>query len=377
MKSFLVLWGLLAAAVAAPPPAEVPPICLGDARDPVVYGEVWLVANGWGDYPGVLVATIHDGRLEPDLNIEYPECSGWAENCALAVGVAEKALPAGPKVVAAAYGTGPTELSRRFPLWYLSARIEEAERPADWTPALTALGRAEAGGVVLPRPEKRGLQLLYRDGRPLEGARVRVSLFGANNNHCGAALGFPLAEPVSDAQGRIAVTAPGGPLALSLNYYEEQPGGPAGTAYALRTDIVTAAERDITLQRIWTLAQRDYALTVRNAGGQPMAGVRLSGCPWNPHLRRRLWSVGRRLRGDRCGRAGAVARSRSAAPAQRLPDRCRRTDDVPQRRRIARLVRPGRGQRDLARAAAAAGCAGRALGAAEGRRHPARGAKKP
>lgn len=136
--------------------------------------------------------------------------------------------------------------------------------------------------MVLPRPEKRGLQLLYRDGRPLEGARVRVSLFGANNNHCGAALGFPLAEPVSDAQGRIAVTAPGGPLALSLNYYEEQPGGPAGTAYALRTDIVTAAERDITLQRIWTLAQRDYALTVRNAGGQPMAGVRLSGCPWNP-----------------------------------------------------------------------------------------------
>ncbi|MGO9239467.1 MAG: hypothetical protein ACLQBJ_01555 [Bryobacteraceae bacterium] len=283
MKSFLMVLGLLAAAVAAPPPAELPRIYLGDARHPVVYGEAWLVVHGWGDYPALLVGTIRAGKLEPEAGVPNAECSDWGDGCRLALGVAEKAPVAAPaKELDSAYGTTGSQLSRRFPILYLSAKIEDVERTADWLAGLNSLGRVEAAGVVLPRPEKRSLQLLYPDGRPFEGARARVALFGANNNHCGAALGFALGEPVSDAQGRIAVTAPGGPLAVSLNFYEEQSGGPAGTAYALRTDIATAAERDITLQRMWTLAQRDYALTVRDAGGQPMAGVRLSGCPWNP-----------------------------------------------------------------------------------------------
>src|SRR5208283_4751183 len=283
MKTLPAFLMLLTTSLAAPPAPPLPRVFLGDASHPVVYGEAWLIVHGWGDYPALLVGTVRAGKLEPEQGVSYPPCSDWGEGCRLALGGAEKAPAAPPlKELESAYGTAGSELSRRFPILYLSAKMEDVERTAEWLAALNSLGRVEAAGVVLARPEKRSLQLLYPDGRPLEGARVRVSLFGANNDHCGAVVGFSLGDPVSDTQGRIAVTAAGGPLALSLNYYEEQPGGPAGTAYALRTDIVTAAERDITLQRIWTLAQRDYALTVLDAGGQPMAGVRLSGCLWNP-----------------------------------------------------------------------------------------------
>ncbi len=309
MKTLLTFLMLLTTSLAAPPAPPLPRVFLGDPSHPVVYGEAWLVVHGWGDYPALLVGTIRAGKLAPEAGVPNPECSDWGEGCRLALGVAEKApVAAPPKELESAYGTAGSELSRRFPILYLSAKIEDVERTADWLAGLISLGRVEAAGVVLPRPEKRSLQLLYPDGRPLEGARARVALFGDNNNHCGAALGFPLGEPVSDAQGRIAVTAPGGPLAVSLNYYEEQPGGPAGTAYALRTDIVTAAERDITLQRMWTLAQRDYALTVRNAGGQPMAGVRLSGCLWNPTC------------GVDCGPLGGAAAVTDAAGQVRWRD---------------------------------------------------------
>ena len=144
------------------------------------------------------------------------------------------------------------------------------------------LGRADPAGLVLPRPEKRTLRLLYPDGRPFSKARVRVAVFGANNNHCGLAVGFPLGEFVSDAKGQIAVTALRAPLAVSLPYFEEQPDGPAGTAYAGRTDIVTGLEPEITLKRVWTLGEREYTITMRKAGGAPLPGVRLSGCAWNP-----------------------------------------------------------------------------------------------
>jgi hypothetical protein len=278
----LALFGLLAAAVAAPAQVGLPRVYLGDARHAVGYGEVWLVVNGWGHYPGILVGVIRDGSVEPELDSEYPECSNWGQSCTLAVGVAEKALAVAPKTVDTAYGTGPTELSRRFPILYLSARIEEAERPGDWAPVLISMGRAEAGGVVLPRPEKRTLRLLYPDGRPLSGARAQVALFGANNNQCGVAVGIPLGEAASDVQGRIVVTAPRAPLALHVSYYEEQPDGPAGTAYAGRTNIITGPEAEITLKRVWTLNQREYQLTVKRAGGEPVAGLSPSGCLWDP-----------------------------------------------------------------------------------------------
>ena len=283
MKTFLAFFGLLAMGLGASPEPKLPRVWLGDASHAVVYGEVWLIVNGWGDYPALRVGSIRDGKLEPDAGLTDPECSDWGDGCKLALGVAEKA-PVTPSSMEleSAYGTESAELSRRFPILYLSARIEDVEETGDWLPALTSLGQAGPAGLVLPRPEKRSLRLLYPDGRPLQKAHVRVALFGANNNHCGMALGFPLGEFVSDGQGRIAVAAAPEPLALSITYFEEQADGPAGVAYARRTDVVTGPEKEITLKKVWTLGEREYAVTVRQAGGAPLEGVRLSGCAWNP-----------------------------------------------------------------------------------------------
>ena len=305
MRTYLTFFALLASGLADTSVPKLPRVFLGDTSHPVVYGEVWLVENGWGQYPGIRVAAIRDGRMEPDLSIEYPECSADGQACVLAVGVADKP-PAGPELTEAgtAYGTGPSELSQRFPLWYLSARIEEAEDPAGWAPALLAMGRAESDGVILPKPEKRTVRLLDPDGRPHAKALARVALFGANNNHCGAAVGFPLGEFVSDAKGQFTLTSTRGPLALSLPHFVEQSGGPAGTAYAPRNDIVTGPDTEITIKRLWTLPEREYTVTVRLAGGAPLAGVRLNGCLWDPPC------------GAPCGPVGGTAATDSAGVAR-------------------------------------------------------------
>ena len=283
MKIFLAFFAMIAVGWGAPPEPKPPRFFLADASHPVVYGEAWLIENGWGDYPALRVGWIHDGKLELDVGVTYPECSDWGDGCKLALGVSEKTLPApASKEIESAYGAKGAELSQRFPLLYLSGRIEDVEQTDDWLPALHSLGHADPAGLVLPRPEKRTVRLLYPDGRPYGKAHVRVALFGANNNHCGAALGLPLGEFTSDAQGRIAVTAVHAPLAVSVAHFEEQREGPAGTAYAARTELVTGPEADITLQRVWTLAEREYTVTVRQAGGSPLAGVGLSGCAWNP-----------------------------------------------------------------------------------------------
>jgi len=161
------------------------------------------------------------------------------------------------------------------------------------------LGHTKAGVLVLPRPEKRTVRLVDANGRPYAKARGQAALFGADNNHCGAAVGFPLGEFVSDARGEFTLTAPRSPLAISLPYFVEEQGGPAGTAYAARNDSLTGAETAALLKRVWTLAEREYSVTVRQAGS-PLKGLRLTGCLWNP------------LCGADCGPLGAESATDAA-----------------------------------------------------------------
>lgn len=48
-------------------------IFFGDPSHPVVAGEAWLIANCWGNYPSVLVATIRNGKLEARESLQFPE----------------------------------------------------------------------------------------------------------------------------------------------------------------------------------------------------------------------------------------------------------------------------------------------------------------
>ena len=58
---------LISALMAQPhPPVNV---FFGDSAHPAASGEVWLIADQWGWYPGVLVATIRNGTLQ--------QVSGW------------------------------------------------------------------------------------------------------------------------------------------------------------------------------------------------------------------------------------------------------------------------------------------------------------
>ncbi len=255
-------------------------IFFGDTAHPVVAGEAWLIANRWGAYPGVLVATIRNGQLEVRQSVQFPQYWEQAYDYKLLLAVADR--PVGPPaslVEDFAYTAGgEPEYLKRFSTIYLSPPIAKEKLGRDWPAALEQIGHLVGSDPVLAAPTRRIIQLLYPDGRPLAGATVPVSLYGSSENHCGVAVGVDLGVLTTNASGEVSVVAPDSSLALSIRYFETKAGGPAGKAFILKQDVIIGGEPVITVKRLWTLPRHDYVLRLRTANNQPMAHAHLTAC---------------------------------------------------------------------------------------------------
>lgn len=255
-------------------------IFFGDSTHPVVAGEAWLIANRWGAYQGVLVATIRNGKLEVRRSVQFPQYWEQAFDYKLLLAVA--AQPVGPPaslVEDFAYGTVERpEYLKRFSTIYLSPLLSPEKLGKDWRTALQQIGHLTGSDFVLAAPTRRTIRLLYPDGKPLAGARVPISLYGSSENHCGVAVGIKLGAPTTDTSGEVAVVAPDSSLALSMTYFEAKPDGPAGKAFSARQDVIVGGEPVTTVKQLWTLPQHDYVLRLRTAQNQPIAHAHLTAC---------------------------------------------------------------------------------------------------
>jgi hypothetical protein len=255
-------------------------IFFGDRAHPVVTGEAWLVANRWGAYPGVLVATIRNGKLEERGSVQFPQYWEQAFDYKLLLAVA--AQPVGPPaslIEDFAYGTVEApEYLKRFSTIYLSPPLAAEKLGNDWPTGLEQIGHLTGSDLVLPAPTRRTIRLLYPDGRPLAGARVPVSLYGSSQNHCGVAVGIKLGDFATNTRGEVAVVAPNSSLALSIGYFEAEAHGPAGEAFSPRQDVIVSGEPMTTVKKLWSLPQRDYVLRLRTASNQPIVHAHLTAC---------------------------------------------------------------------------------------------------
>ena len=74
-------------------------IFFGDSTHPVVSGEAWLIANRWGAYQGVLVATIQIGSLEARPSVQFPPYWEQAFDYKLLLAVADQPVGAPASLV--------------------------------------------------------------------------------------------------------------------------------------------------------------------------------------------------------------------------------------------------------------------------------------
>jgi hypothetical protein len=245
-----------------------------------VSGEAWLVANRWGVSQGVLVAAIHEGNLEAREAVQFPQYWEQAFDYELLLAVADQ--PVGlPKSVVEDFAFSAVDVPeylRRFSTIYVSPAFAAGNLGKDWPGALRRMGQLTGGELVLPRPARRTIRLLYPDGKPLAGASVHVLLYGSSHNHCGVEVGIELGRFTTNAAGEISVLAPNSSLALGIRYFEQRARGPAGTAFVLREDLIIGGDLVTTIKQLWTLPEHDYVLHLRTAGDQPIASARLSAC---------------------------------------------------------------------------------------------------
>jgi len=255
-------------------------IFFGHAAHPVVTGEAWLVANRWGAYPGVLVATIRNGELEARQSVQFPQYWEQAFDYKLLLAVADQSVePPASLVEDFAYAAAEApEYLKRFSTIYLSPPLAKEKLGKDWPAALEQIGHLAGSNLVLPAPTRRIIRLLYPDGRPLAGETMPVSLYGSSENHCGAAVGVNLGVFTTNADGEVSVVAPDSSLALSICYFETKAGGPAGKAFILKQDVIIGGEPVTTVKRLWTLPRHDYVLRLRTANNQPIAHAHLTAC---------------------------------------------------------------------------------------------------
>lgn len=260
-------------------------ICFGDSSHPVVYGEAWLVADGWGWNPAVLVATIHDGRLEPRHDLQFPADFSQQAEYRLIVGAGVTAVP--PLTSETGSGLGVLSEShvpdylQHFSAIYVSSAMAHFQQASNWQLTLQSLGRTDAASLVFPPPRRRTIRLLYPDGRPLPNATVPVGLFCSNSNHCGAAVGIPLGNITTDHDGRASIIATSGPLGIARRCWIPHADGPAGAAYELDDYLIGGAGNDVTFTALWNLPEYDYLVTFRTPAGKSLPGIHLNGCLWS------------------------------------------------------------------------------------------------
>ncbi len=251
-----------------------------DSSHPVVAGEAWLIANRWGAYPSVLVATIRNGILEAREPLQFPEYWDQAFDYKLLLAVADQpTAPPASLVEDFGYGTEQAlEYLKHFPNIYLSPPLAAGKLGKDWPAALEQIGHPNGVDLILPAPIRRTIRLLDPDGKPLAGVEVPISLYGSSENHCGVAVGIELGVFTTSAEGEVAVVAPNASLALSIGYFAEKADGPAGKAFSASPDVIVGGEPMITLKRLWTLPEHDYVIRLQTAENQPIAHAHLTAC---------------------------------------------------------------------------------------------------
>jgi hypothetical protein len=119
-------------------------------------------------------------------------------------------------------------------LWYRTPDIPPERFWPNFEHVLDGLGQSVSLAtaetlLILPTHTRRHVTLLHEDGRPVANARVLVSLYLYDTNHCGVHTGLPLGTLVTNAEGGFTLLAQPLPLYLdSMNYYEKIGSGPAG-----------------------------------------------------------------------------------------------------------------------------------------------------
>jgi hypothetical protein len=277
-------------------------VYLGGSANPAASGHVWLVANCWGYYPGVLVATVRNGRLE-NRPVKQARCWEDAYDYKVVVGISERAVadPSRSEVEDGYRFFESGDYLRQFAAIYVSAPLGKAKLGADWPAALSGLGDGDS--LFLPRPARRTIRLLFPDGSPLKGATFAVALYGTSQNHCGAAAGIDLGSFQTDAGGEVSLVAANAPLALRRHYWEEEGGG---ARLVGRDSVITDSGQAITVRKWWDLSEYDYRATIETRSGDPIAGAH-------------LLHSGRLRRGVRLGGCGEACLERLRGPA--LSDR--------------------------------------------------------
>jgi hypothetical protein len=247
---------------------------------PVVSGEAWLIAHRWGANPGVLVATIRNGKLETRPAFPFPPYWEQAFDYKLLLAVTDK--PVGPPASLiedfAYLGSVNSGYLKPFSAVYLSPPLPAKALGKDWPTGLQQIGRLTGSDLILAPPVRRTIRLLYPDGRPWAGAWVPISLYGSSANHSGVAVGIELGGSTTNAAGEVSVVAPNCPLALGIRYFETGANGPAGTAFSAKQDLIVGSEPQITVKEVWTLPEHDYVVRLRTADSQPIAHAHLTAC---------------------------------------------------------------------------------------------------
>jgi len=255
-------------------------IFLNDFAHPVVAGEVWLIANRWGAYQGVLVATVRNGKVETRQAVQFPEYWEQAFDYKLLLAVADQPVGSPSSLVQDfAYGTvGRPEYLKHFSTICLSPPLTADKLGKDWPTTLQQMGHLSGSDLIMPAPARRTIRLLYPDGRPLGRAQVPISLYGSSENHCGVAVGIELGTFPTNDDGDVSVVAPDSALDLAVHYFEERAEGPAGEAFSLRQDVVIKGESRTTVKELWALPQHDYVVRLSTGKDQPIVHAHLTGC---------------------------------------------------------------------------------------------------
>lgn len=278
VRILLILFSLTSSTNPIPAPTR---ILVGAPPTPVVSGEIWLVADRWGAYPGVLVATITNGDLQKTQGIHFPPYWEQAFDYHVLVAVSDRPAASAPPAPYEDFAYGPVghpEYLSRFTNIYLSPPLSARQLGKDWDEALRALGHSAGDSLMLPPPARRTIQLEYPDGTPLADAQVPVLMFASNENHCGEPVGIDLGIFKTDAEGRISLMATDSSLALLKGFLKQQVGGPAGTVFTFVPDVIVGVDQDITIKHLWELPQYDYAVWLRNSDNQPIARAHVVAC---------------------------------------------------------------------------------------------------
>lgn len=241
-------------------------VSIGSLSDRVSSGSIWLYSYSWYALQKIKLGEIKNGRVDLPLDTEklrreldpHPNTDGYV-----------------------------VVLQTGEHTWYRTRDILPGDLWSNLPLAVNSLGRATtlpngSTQLILQSLSKRRITLLYPGGKAAVNARISISIFLWNTNHCAFHEGLPLGTFNTDKTGAIEVLAPLLPLYLDINYYEKVGAGPAGAAYSNNFGLKTGPEKILVLKKRWQLTDddnlsEDVGLRVLTPAGQPRKGVDVYG----------------------------------------------------------------------------------------------------